>query len=236
MSLGELCAKSSGGSAADSYATVSRKRSRPATKSPLSSPRNHVSRVRHDDALGGWDQPLHVREPTSVTTSDCAPRTSSVGTRTLRRGGAEPLRVSLPSRLIADPDEGRVPVPVPTAVALAAHVLPESGQVARAGSMRVVGGDRVGDLVERREPVAVGGEEVTNARGPAGSSSTTTSTSTRPRASPGFSAAATRLVMPPSDAPTRTSGRWLRPRRPRAGRRRRHRACSSGPASQSLSP
>lgn len=44
-------------------------------------------------------------------------------------------------------DELRIPVPIP-AIAAAAQVGGEPVQIGRAGPVRVVGGDRVGDLVE----------------------------------------------------------------------------------------
>ena len=49
--------------------------------------------------------------------------------------------------------EARVPVPHPPAVLALAHVLLEPGQVGGSGPVRVVRGDRVGDLVERPEAV-----------------------------------------------------------------------------------
>ena len=49
--------------------------------------------------------------------------------------------------------EARVPVPHPAAVLALAHVLLEPREIGRAGPVRVVRGDRVGDLVERPEAV-----------------------------------------------------------------------------------
>ncbi len=69
-------------------------------------------------------------------------------------------RVDLALGLVADPHEGGVPVPAPAAVGALADVLAQAVEVGRALAQGVVGGDRVGDLVEVGEAVGVGGHEV----------------------------------------------------------------------------
>ena len=121
---------------------------------------DHVAGPGDVDELGvrhaGAGSP--ARPPRSAGRSQ-RPRTSSVGTRERVDGTAEPVRsttderVSSPTRTC--PHEPRVPVPHPPTVLALAHVLRQPRQVGRARAVRVVGGDRVGHLVERGEAVEV---------------------------------------------------------------------------------
>ena len=100
--------------------------------------------------------------PSSLTTSDIRPRSTSVGMLQPARRVLEILDASLRLAEAAGVEHGRVPVPVPAAVVALTKVAPQAFRAARAGAVRQVLGDRVGRLVERREPVAVATHEVEN--------------------------------------------------------------------------
>ena len=102
------------------------------------------------------------RTPSGLTTSDSFPRISSTGIAQVRGGLLEPLGAQL--RVVAGlGHEGRVPVPVPAAVALA-QVLLQSLRAARPGPVRQIRGDGVSGLVQRAEPVQAAEHEIADAR------------------------------------------------------------------------
>ena len=152
------------------------------------------------------------RAPSSLSRSLDAPRTSSVGTVICAGGGLQALLVherssgmpSIPPVLCAGQHELRVPVPVPAAVVVLAQVLAQPGEVLRARPVGVVGGDRVGGLLERGEPVeALAHERAGCARRPSARCAGRRRRARAPLAiGSADSPTASRLAMPPSDAPT----------------------------------
>ena len=128
------------------------------------------------------------------------------------RPGVDERRPGLVARPEAARHERRVPVPHPPAVVALAQVLLQPGQVGRAGAVRVVRGDGVGDLVERPEPlVELVDHERADALHAARARSGARRRRARARAAIEFggshSAMAVSDEMPPSDAPTSTGGR-----------------------------
>jgi len=123
------------------------------------------------------------------------------------RRGTQPGAVGAALRLVGDPHERRVPVPAPAPVVAEAHVLAQPVEAAGTRPVRVVRGDRVGDVLQGREAVEVRGHEVADPLDAGGFDVDDDVDEDERAARPGRSPATTSDVMPPSDAPTSTGGR-----------------------------
>ena len=208
-------------------------------KTSLSSPatmwpaRRDVDDLRH----GGCGCRMSAR-PASLTTSDWRPRTISVGTvdRARRPRAGAPGRCRAAARRRSAMNAGsQCQYQRPSSCRRTFLRSPSRLRGPRA--VRVVGGDRVGDLLERGEAVGVRGHEVADAvDARAARPWTTTSTSTSAAGEAGVFAGGGQR----GDPAQRCADEHRRPverrRRTRRGRRRRRRRVVVRRDAQSLSP